>query len=116
MEFNQITSKILAFRDARDWRQFHKANHLAAAIAIESAELQEHFLWQTPAEVKAKISNPIRRLAVGEELADVLIYALLLAHEMRLDPAEIITSKLVQNEKKYPVVKARGRSTKYTEL
>lgn len=116
MNLNDLISKITAFRDARDWKQFHKANHLAAAIAIEAAELQEHFLWKTAGEVKIKIGNPKQRLAVAEELADVLIFSLLLAHELRVDPAEIIERKLIENDKKYPVAKARGSAAKYTEL
>ena len=79
MNLNDLISKITAFRDARDWKQFHKANHLAAAIAIEAAELQEHFLWKSAGEVEAKIAEPENRQAVAEELADVLIFSLLLS-------------------------------------
>jgi NTP pyrophosphatase (non-canonical NTP hydrolase) len=116
MNLDDLVSKITAFRDARDWKQFHKANHLATAIAIEAAELQEHFLWKSADEVQAKISQPEQKQAVGEELADVLIFSLLLAHEIGLDPMEIILHKLAANEKKYPVGKARGSAKKYTEL
>lgn len=116
MNLNEITAKITAFRDARDWKQFHKANHLAAAIAIEAAELQEHFLWKSAAEVEKKIAEPAQQQAIGEELADVLIFSLLLAKELKVDPAEIILRKLELNAKKYPVEKARGSAKKYTEL
>ena len=116
MNLNELISKITAFRDAREWKQFHKANHLAAAISIEAAELQEHFLWKTAGEVETKIADPKQRLAVAEELADVLIFSLLLAHELKVDPAEIILRKLALNTKKYPVEKARGSAAKYTEL
>ena len=116
MNLNDLISKIIAFRDARDWKQFHKANHLAAAIAIEAAELQEHFLWKSAGEVETKIADPKQRLAVAEELADVLIFSLLLAHELKVDPAEIILRKLALNTKKYPVEKAKGNAKKYTEL
>lgn len=116
MNLSELTSKIVAFRDARDWKQFHKVNHLAAAIAIEAAELQEHYLWKSAAEVEAKISKPAEKLAVAEELADVLIFSLLLAHEIGVDPAGIILHKLESNAKKCPVEKARGTAKKYTEL
>lgn len=116
MNLNDLISKITAFRDARDWKQFHKANHLAAAIAIEAAELQEHFLWKSPGEVEATIAESAHRQAVAEELADVLIFSLLLAHELKVDPIDIIQKKLAENERKYPVEKARGSAAKYTEL
>ena len=116
MDLNDLISKITAFRDARDWKQFHKANHLAAAIAIEAAELQEHFLWKTAGEVEKKIAEPAQQQAIAEELADVLIFSLLLAHELKVDPVEIILRKLKINTKKYPVEKARGSAAKYTEL
>jgi NTP pyrophosphatase (non-canonical NTP hydrolase) len=116
MNLNELTSKITAFRDARDWKQFHKANHLAAAIAIEAAELQEHFLWKSAGEVDAKLAVPKEKEAVAEELADVLIFSLLLAQEIGVDPADIILRKLEANAKKYPVDKARGSAKKYTEL
>ena len=70
MNLNDLISKIIAFRDARDWKQFHKANHLAAAIAIEAAELQEHFLWKTAGEVETKIADSAQRQA---QLRKVLI-------------------------------------------
>jgi NTP pyrophosphatase (non-canonical NTP hydrolase) len=116
MNLNDLISKITAFRDARDWKQFHKANHLAAAIAIEAAELQEHFLWKSPGEVEAKVADSAHRQAVAEELADVLIFSLLLSHEIGVDPADIILQKLEKNAQKYPVEKARGTATKYTGL
>ena len=116
MNLSDLTAKITAFRDAREWKQFHTANQLATAIAIEAAELQEHFLWKTPQEVAAKVSVPEKRAAVAEELADVLIFSLLLAHELGVDPAVIINRKLEANGKKYPVEKARGTAKKYTEL
>ena len=116
MNLNELTSKITAFRDARDWKQFHKANHLAAAIAIEAAELQEHFLWKSADEVQAKIAQPAQKQAVGEELADVLIFSLLLAREIDVNPTEIVLRKLETNAKKYPVEKAHGSAKKYTEF
>jgi dCTP diphosphatase len=116
MELTTLVERILEFRDARDWQQFHRPNHLASAIAIEAAELQEHFLWKDSPAVARLAADPTKCRAVGEEIADVLIYALLLAHELKLDPAIIIQEKLAQNALKYPVAKARGSAKKYTEL
>ncbi|VGO19828.1 nucleotide pyrophosphohydrolase [Pontiella sulfatireligans] len=116
MDLNQLISKLVEFRDARDWKQFHKPNHLATAISIEAAELQEHFLWKSPDEVEGKVGDEHSCSEVAEELADILMFSLLLAHELNVDPIEIITDKLKINEIKYPVEKARGTATKYTEL
>jgi NTP pyrophosphatase (non-canonical NTP hydrolase) len=107
-ELDQLTQAILRFRDARDWAQFHNPKDLAAALAIEAGELQEAYLWKGP-----KDADPAK---VREELADVLMYALLLAHEAKIDPAEAIRAKLAANEVKYPVEKAKGRSDKYDQL
>lgn len=110
----ELTRAIVAFRDARDWKQFHLPSHLAAGISIEAAELQEHFLWKSPAEVHTMVSDPAAREAITEELADVLIYSLILANELEVDPAAIITDKLQKNAAKYPVHKAKGSIAKYT--
>lgn len=107
-ELDQLTQSILKFRDARDWAQFHNPKDLAAALSIEAGELLEAYLWKSP-----KDADPAK---VKEELADVLMYALLLAHEAKIDPAEAIKAKLAANEVKYPVDKSKGRSTKHDQL
>jgi len=107
---------LLAFRSARDWKQFHTPRQLAAALAIEAGELQQAMLWKTDAEIEAARGNPKFRAEVGNEIADVLSFALLLAHDLGLDPGELIEAKLKKNEERYPVEKSRGRSTKYTNL
>ena len=103
--FADSTAALLAFRNAREWKQFHTPRQVAAALAIEAGELQQTMLWKTDAEVE-----------VGDELADVLSFTLLLAHDLGLDPAKLIEAKLKKNEERYPVEKSRGRSTKYTKL
>jgi len=107
-EINQLTEAILRFRNERDWAQFHNAKDLAAGLSIEAAELLEQFLWKHPGE-----ADPAK---VQAELADVLIFALLLAHEQKIDLTQAITQKLAENAVKYPVDKAKGRATKYDEL
>ena len=111
---NALTRKILAFRNARDWAQFHNPKDVAISLTLEAAELLEHFQWKTPAQVKAHIKA--RKEDISDELADVLYYTLLLAHDLKIDPAKALASKLKKNAKKYPVRKAKGRITKYTEL
>lgn len=107
----ELQSKAAAFRDARNWKQFHNPKDLAISISLEAAELLEVFQWSgTDLEV------PEKRGKVREELADVLLYCSLLASAMDLDIEEIVTEKLEKNEQKYPVEKAYGTSKKYSEL
>lgn len=89
---------------------------MAAGISIEAAELPEHFLWKKPEQVSALKLDPAKRTAIGEEIADVLIYGLLPAHEMELDPAAIIQDKLAKNAVKYPVQTARSSARKFNKL
>jgi len=112
----ELVAAVAAFRDARDWAQFHKPKDLAAAIAIEAGELQERFLWKTDAEVDQDLANAAKKAGVAEEIADVVMFAMLLSDRLGIDLAEAIAAKLVANERKYPVKLARGSARKYTEL
>lgn len=115
-DWKSLRDEVLAFRDARDWKQFHTPKNLAAGLAIEAGELQEQFLWCTDAECEARIHDKVRRKAIAEEIADVVNYALLIAAHMELDlPAEI-RKKIKVNARKYPVHKSKGSAKKYTEL
>jgi NTP pyrophosphatase (non-canonical NTP hydrolase) len=99
-----IQQAVRAFRDAREWRQFHSPKNLSMSIAIEAAELMEHFQWLTPAEAAAlPQADPAARQAIAEELADVFIYCFSLADILELDVAEIVFDKLAKNERKYPL-------------
>jgi NTP pyrophosphatase (non-canonical NTP hydrolase) len=108
--------RLLAFHDARDWKQFHTPRQLAAALAIEAGELQQAMLWRTDAEVEAGLADGTLRAAIADEIADILSFALLLAHDLGLDPVEVIASTLKKNEHRYPVEKSRGKATKYDKL
>jgi NTP pyrophosphatase (non-canonical NTP hydrolase) len=110
-DIQEITKFILAFRNARNWEQFHQPKDLAVALSIEAAELNELFLWKNAEEVKT-----INRERVAEELADVLVYAFFLAEKYQFDVKEIIMQKMAKNALKYPVEKAKNLATKYTEL
>ena len=114
--FADSTAALLAFRNAREWKQFHTPRQLAAALAIEASELQQTMLWKTDAEVEVALGDTDFMVEVGDELADVLSFTLLLAHDLGLDPAKLIEAKLKKNEERYPLEKSRGRSTKYTKL
>lgn len=107
-EIKEITTKLLAFRDERDWAQFHNAKDLAVALNIEAGELLEAFLWKD-----APDADPEK---VKEELADVFAYALLLADSYNFDVEDIVLSKINRNAEKYPVDKAKGTAKKYDEL
>jgi NTP pyrophosphatase (non-canonical NTP hydrolase) len=104
----QLVSTIRAFRDARDWSQFHNSKDLALALSVEASELIELFLW--------KGNEDADRDRLKEELADILMYALLLVDKHGLDIFEIIESKIKKNNEKYPVEKAKGNAKKYNEL
>lgn len=103
--------KVLAFRDERDWKQYHNPKDLAISLSLEAAELLEVFQWSgSDTECRDKLPE------LREELADVLMYAISLADRLDLDLDEIILEKLRRNGEKYPLEKARGRKDKYTDL
>ena len=110
-DIKEVVQKILKFRDERDWKQFHDSKNLATAISIEAAELNELFLWKSVEE-----SEQVDRAKIKEELADILIFSLLLAHKHDFNIKEIILEKVHTNSKKYPTEKAKGTAKKYTEL
>ncbi len=105
-----LQQKVRNFRDARDWKQFHSPKNLSMSIAIEAAELMEHFQWLTVEEAtQLPQTDNAAKEAIAEELADVLIYCLSLADTLNYDVAEIILDKLAKNEAKYPAEKYKGR-------
>lgn len=110
-DIKRITDFLIKFRDARNWEQFHNTKDLAIALAIEAGELNELFLWKTPEQ-----AEEVDKEKVADELADVLVYALMLAHKQGFDVEEIVMRKMHKNGEKYPVEKAKGNATKYTDL
>lgn len=109
--YNEVIRQLKEFRDARDWNQFHDSKNLATAISIEAAELNELYLWKSIKEAEEVDVEKIK-----EELADILSFSFLLAEKHGLDPFEIVAEKIKVNAEKYPVDKAKGTSTKYTDL
>ncbi|OHB73916.1 MAG: NTP pyrophosphohydrolase [Planctomycetes bacterium RBG_13_63_9] len=105
-ELRQIVND---FVDCRDWHPFHSPKNLSMSLAIEAAELMEHFQWLSVEQSRAVADQPQRLAAVGEELADVVCYALAMANELRLDLSAAIRRKIALNEEKYPAERFRGR-------
>ena len=106
-----LIQQAAEFRDARNWKKFHNPKDLAISISLEAAELLEVFQW-TGADVEADTAEKMDK--IKEELADVLIYSLLMGDVLGLDISEIVTKKIEANNKKYPVDKAYGKADKYT--
>lgn len=111
-----ITRRLTQFRDDRDWRKFHNLKDLIQSVGIESGELMELTQWKTTQQVENAITDPDFRARLGEELADVFLYVLLVAERSGLDLAEEAHRKVDLNDHKYPVEKARGNAKKYTEF
>ena len=103
----QTINRIRKFTEDRDWDQFHTPANLAKSISIEANELLECFQWS---DTDYDLQH------VKEELADVLVYCQNMLDKLNLDVDEIVNSKMDQNEKKYPVDKAKGSAAKYDEL
>ena len=116
MELPALVKQILAFRDERDWAQFHTPKNLAAALAVEAAELQELMLWKGEEEVDHLVSSKNGHVKLSDEIADVLIYALLFCDAAGIDPDAAVRIKLKKNAEKYSVDLAKGSAKKYTEF
>lgn len=107
----ETINQVLKFRDDRNWKQFHNPKDLAISISLEAAELLEIFQWSGSDTVCEDKIDKIR-----EELADVLCYSILMADRCGLDMDEIIQEKVMRNNVKYPVGKAKDNAKKYDEL
>lgn len=109
-----LTSEIRAFRDARDWMQFHNPKELAVAITAEAGELLQHFVWQNPEQAERRVVD--RHREIESEIADVAILLFELADNCGIDLTAAMRAKLARNGERYPVDKARGSNAKYNEL
>ena len=113
-DLDDLQKRVIAFRDARNWEQFHNPKDMAVSLLLEAAEFLEHFQWKSSDEIQGHLKKS--HAEVSDELVDVLYWVLLIAHDMKIDLSEAFDQKMKQNEKKYPIEKAKGRHTKYTEL
>ena len=111
MNFEEAANKALAFRDERDWAQFHNPKDIAISVNLEAAELLEVFQWLGADLVVAAKADKAKK-----EMADVVIYCIYLADTLGVSLADAISSKIDENARKYPADKARGNARKYTEL
>lgn len=113
-QIKALTKVINDFRDARDWRQFHNPKDLAISLSLEASEVLEHFQWKSTEEIKKYIKE--NKKDIAEELADVFYWVLLLSNDLDVDIEKAFILKMQKNSKKYPIKKAKGKHTKYTEL
>ncbi|MEI6480101.1 MAG: nucleotide pyrophosphohydrolase [bacterium] len=109
-----LTERIIAFRDARDWKQFHNPKDVALSLVLEAGEVMEHFQWKSKEEMDKYVIE--HKEEIGDELADVLYWVLLMSNDLKIDVLKALEKKLKKNEDKYPVEKAKGKHTKYNKL
>ena len=111
---DRLINELRRFAGERDWDQFHSPKNLAMALGSEVGELMEHFQWLT--EQESSDLSPEQMAKVREEIADIQIYLARLADRLGIDPIEAAHEKVAENEKKYPVDKAKGNARKYTDF
>lgn len=112
-DYDTLRADLRAFVDERAWDAFHTPKDLALSVAIEAGELLEIFQWRA---LQAGDLTRGDRVRIGEELADVMMYCMLLADKAGIDLVAATRAKLEQNRAKYPVEKAHGRADKYDRL
>jgi NTP pyrophosphatase (non-canonical NTP hydrolase) len=105
MSLKKTVQDIIAFRDARDWKKFHTPRNVASALSVEASELVEIFQWTNDAELEELVEQ--KRSEIQDEIADILIYALTMAHDLDMDVCEIIEAKIKKNEIKHPIEESR---------
>ncbi len=115
-DLKQLTAALLAFRDARDWQQFHSLRNLIVSLNLEAGELLELTQWQRDDEIDALPADPVGAEALRDECADILLYLLLIADKAGIDLVAAANAKLQKNAAKYPVDRARGSRAKYDSL
>jgi len=113
-DINQLTERIQNFIKERDWNQFHNPKDLALSLVLESAEVMEHFQWKNNEEMQEYIKS--HKNEIEEELSDVLYWVLLMSHDLDIDIKKAFEDKMLKNEAKYPIDKAKGKHDKYNKL
>ena len=113
-DIKKLTERIIKFRNARNWKQFHNPKDVALSLSLEAGELMEHFQWKNKKEIEKYVKS--NKKDIGEELADILFWVLLLSHDLNINVLEALDEKIKKNAKKYPIEKSKGRHTKYTKL
>jgi NTP pyrophosphatase (non-canonical NTP hydrolase) len=113
-DIKSLTKQVIAFRDARDWKQFHNPKDVALSLVLEATEVMEHFQWKSKEEMEKYILT--NKVEIGEELADVLYWVLMMAHDLGIDILKATENKMKINNKKYPVSKSKGNHIKHNQL
>ena len=113
-KIGSLQQRIIDFRNKRDWKQFHNPKDIALSLVLEATEVLEHFQWKNDKEVQEHVIR--HKEEIGEELADVLYWVLLMSHDLDINIADALEKKIDKNEQKYPVEKAKGNNLKYTKL
>jgi NTP pyrophosphatase (non-canonical NTP hydrolase) len=114
LDIKNLTKKIIDFRNARNWKQFHNPKDVAISLSLEASEVLEHFQWQSQEEIKKYIVS--HKEDISEELADVLYWVLLMSYDLDIDILKALERKMTKNEEKYPVEKSKNKHTKYNKL
>ncbi len=115
MDLTNVKNQIAQFIRERDWEQFHSPKNLSMSIAIEAAELMEHFQWaNTVEESKSVLNDPAQRNEIQDEIADIAIYLIDFCNLYGIDLEQSIQNKMAKNIQKYPAALAKGKSNKYT--
>jgi NTP pyrophosphatase (non-canonical NTP hydrolase) len=114
MNNSDLLKKILKFRKERNWKKFHTPKNLAISISLEANELLEHYQWLSTRE--SLDYSKKNKTEISEEMADVFIYLLLMAHDLDIDLLDASVKKIKKNYKKYPISKSKGNSKKYNKL
>lgn len=113
-DIKDLTARIIAFRDARDWKQFHNPKDVSISLMLEAGEVMEHFQWKNKKEIVTHILG--HKEDIADELADVLNLLMILAHDLNIDLSIAVKNKLKKAEIRYPIDQAKGKHTKYTQL
>lgn len=111
-----LTCRLLEFRDARDWRQFHSLKNLILSLNLEASELLELSQWKSERDFEEEVSEAAMQQRLREECADVFLYLLLIAERAGIDLQQAAAEKIKANDEKYPVEKSRGNAAKYNQL
>lgn len=115
-DLTDAAERAIAFREARDWAQFHSPKNLSVGLSIEAAELLELFQWSGIEHAREILRDDARMKGIRDELADVAVYLLTLSHDLEVDLAAAIASKIDSNELRYPVDEYKGSSKKAPPL
>jgi len=112
----ELRGRVQKFVDERDWGKYHNPKDVAISIAIEAAELMEHFQWARESEVEEIMEDQGKAAEIADELADVMIYCLSFANALGIDVARAVIEKIEKNKIKYPAGQVKGTYKKYTDL